>query len=160
MSEEFVNRRRERRMKEDEQQNTQETKEEKVEVIEGEIMNDYFNVDERRKNKAIKGAAVSTFTVIVTVAYVLLGVFLKLWHPGWLIFLSIPIFSSLVWAIVSKKPSYFSIETLAIAAYVSVGIILPNNTGWHPYWAILLVIPVYRSIISAITKIKYVKEQE
>ena len=160
MSEEFVNRRREKRMKEDEKHNTNETKEEKVEIIEGEIMNDYFNASERRKNKAIKGAAVSTFTVLVIVAYVLLGVFLKLWHPGWLIFLSIPIFSSLVWAIVSKKPTYFSIETLAVAAYVSLGIILPNNTGWHPYWAILLVIPVYRSVISAITKIKYVKEIE
>ena len=155
MKDEFVNRRRQRRMKENE-----EHYEEEVEMVEGEFMDNFFNKEKHRRNKAIKGAAVSTFTVLVTVAYVLIGVFLNAWHPGWLIFLSIPIFSSIVWAIVSKKPSYFSIETLAIAAYVSVGIILPNNTGWHPYWAILLVIPVYRSIISAITKIKYVKEQE
>lgn len=72
-------------------------------------------------------------------------------------FLLIPIFSSLVWAIIDKNPSYFSIEMVAIATYVSIGIIMPNNTGWHPYWAILLVIPVYRSIISAVTKVKYLK---
>lgn len=143
----FVNRRRKRRLQEEN------------EVIEGEITENSYNsvISKHKRNKALKEAFVSSFTIIVIVGYILLGVFLKKWHPGWLIFLLIPIFSSLVWAIIEKKPSYFSIEMVAIATYVSIGIIMPNNTGWHPYWAILLIIPVYRSIISAVTKFKYLK---
>lgn len=143
----FVNRRRKRRLQEEN------------EVIEGEITENSYNsvISKHKRNKALKEAFVSSFTVIVIVGYILLGAFLKMWHPGWLIFLLIPIFSSLVWAIIEKKPSYFSIEMVAIATYVSIGIIMPNNTGWHPYWAILLIIPVYRSIISAVTKVKYLK---
>lgn len=143
----FVNRRRKRRLQEEN------------EVIEGEITENSYNsvISKHKRNKALKEAFVSSFTVIVIVGYILLGAFLKMWHPGWLIFLLIPIFSSLVWAIIEKRPSYFSIEMVAIATYVSIGIIMPNNTGWHPYWAILLIIPVYRSIISAVTKVKYLK---
>lgn len=144
----FVNRRRKRRLQEEEN-----------DIIEGEIQEGSYNsvITRHKRKKAIKEAFVSSFTVIVIVGYILLGVFLNMWHPGWLIFLLIPIFSSLVWAIIEKNPSYFSIEMVAIATYVSIGIIMPNNTGWHPYWAILLVIPVYRSIISAVTKVKYLK---
>ncbi len=144
----FVNRRRKRRLQEEEN-----------DIIEGEIQEGSYNsvITRHKRKKAIKEAFVSSFTVIVIVGYILLGVFHNMWHPGWLIFLLIPIFSSLVWAIIEKKPSYFSIEMVAIATYVSIGIIMPNNTGWHPYWAILLVIPVYRSIISAVTKVKYLK---
>jgi hypothetical protein len=143
----FVNRRRKRRLQEEN------------DIIEGEIQEGSYNsvITRHKRKKAIKEAFVSSFTVIVIVGYILLGVFLDMWHPGWLIFLLIPIFSSLVWAIIEKNPSYFSIEMVAIATYVSIGIIMPNNTGWHPYWAILLVIPVYRSIISAVTKVKYLK---
>ena len=144
----FVNRRRKRRLQEEEN-----------DIIEGEIQEGSYNsvITRHKRKKAIKEAFVSSFTVIVIVGYILLGVFHNMWHPGWLIFLLIPIFSSLVWAIIEKNPSYFSIEMVAIATYVSIGIIMPNNTGWHPYWAILLVIPVYRSIISAVTKVKYLK---
>ena len=144
----FVNRRRKRRLQEEEN-----------DIIEGEIQEGSYNsvITRHKRKKAIKEAFVSSFTVIVIVGYILLGVFLDMWHPGWLMFLLIPIFSSLVWAIIDKNPSYFSIEMVAIATYVSIGIIMPNNTGWHPYWAILLVIPVYRSIISAVTKVKYLK---
>lgn len=143
----FVNRRRKRRLQEEN------------DIIEGEIQEGSYNsvITRHKRKKAIKEAFVSSFTVIVIVGYILLGVFHNMWHPGWLIFLLIPIFSSLVWAIIEKNPSYFSIEMVAIATYVSIGIIMPNNTGWHPYWAILLVIPVYRSIISAVTKVKYLK---
>jgi len=144
----FVNRRRKRRLQEEEN-----------DIIEGEIQEGSYNsvITRHKRKKAIKEAFVSSFTVIVIVGYILLGVFHNMWHPGWLMFLLIPIFSSLVWAIIDKNPSYFSIEMVAIATYVSIGIIMPNNTGWHPYWAILLVIPVYRSIISAVTKVKYLK---
>lgn len=143
----FVNRRRKRRLQEEN------------DIIEGEIQEGSYNsvITRHKRKKAIKEAFVSSFTVIVIVGYILLGVFHNMWHPGWLMFLLIPIFSSLVWAIIEKNPSYFSIEMVAIATYVSIGIIMPNNTGWHPYWAILLVIPVYRSIISAVTKVKYLK---
>lgn len=32
------------------------------------------------------------FPIVILIAYLLLGLFLNKWHPGWIIFLLIPIF--------------------------------------------------------------------
>jgi len=46
---------------------------------------------------------------------------------------------------------------LAVSVYVTLGFL----TGkWHPTWVVLLVIPVYRSTLSAFRKIKYIREND
>ncbi|MGI6782526.1 MAG: hypothetical protein ACOX56_06930 [Acholeplasmataceae bacterium] len=109
-----------------------------------------------KKINAIKSLLVSTYSVIITVVYVMLGLFVA-WHPWWLIFLTIPIYASLVEAILRKRPGLFSIEMVAVSVYVTLGFLLDK---WHPTWVILLVIPVYRSTLSAFRKIKYIREND
>jgi hypothetical protein len=46
---------------------------------------------------------------------------------------------------------------VAISVYVTLGIIL---NIWHPTWAVLLIIPVYRSTEGAFRKIKYIREMD
>jgi hypothetical protein len=60
-------------------------------------------------------------------------------------------------AILRKKAWIFSIEMVAISVYVTLGIIL---NIWHPTWAVLLIIPVYRSTEGAFRKIKYIREMD
>jgi len=110
-----------------------------------------------KKINAIKSLLVSTYTIILVVVYVVLGAVLDGWHPWWLIFLTIPIYASLIEAILRKRPGLFSIEMLAVSVYVTLGFL----TGkWHPTWVVLLVIPVYRSTLSAFRKIKYIREND
>jgi hypothetical protein len=110
-----------------------------------------------KKINAIKSLLVSTYATIIAVVYVVLSIFFDLWHPLWLIFLTIPIYGSLVEAILRKKAWIFSIEMVAISVYVTLGIILKI---WHPTWAVLLIIPVYRSTEGAFRKIKYIREMD
>jgi len=47
---------------------------------------------------ALKGFwQISAYSVAVTVVYLIMGFFGRLWHPGWLVFLTIPIYS--IWVI-------------------------------------------------------------
>lgn len=111
----------------------------------------------RKKVKAIKSLLVSTYVMVITVSYVVVGFFLNLWHPLWLIFLTIPIYASLIEAVLRKKAWIFSIEMVAVLVYVTLGIILDI---WHPTWVVFLVIPVYRTTVSSFSKIKYIVEND
>lgn len=110
-----------------------------------------------KKISAIKSVLVSLYTTVLVITYVVLGVFLSGWHPWWLLFLTIPIYASLIEAILRKRPGLFSIEMVAISTYVTLGIVLGI---WHPTWVVLLVVPIYRSTLSAFRKIKYIKEND
>lgn len=109
-----------------------------------------------KKINAIKSLLMSSFIVFIAITYVILGLFLA-WSPYWLIFLLIPIYGSLIEAILRKNPRIFSIEMLAVAVFVTIGFI---TKIWHPTWVVFLIIPVYRSTLSAFRKIKYIKEAD
>lgn len=110
-----------------------------------------------KKINAIKSLLMSTYTLIILITYIILGIFLEIWHPLWLIFLSIPIYGSLVEAILRKKAWIFSIEMVAISAFVTIGFL---SGVWHPTWVIILLIPVYRTTLSSISKIKHLREED
>ncbi|MGI6787279.1 MAG: hypothetical protein ACOX5X_01840 [Acholeplasmataceae bacterium] len=128
-------------------------------IYEDENINAEFfeNLEKKEKDdkkvKAYLGVFLSFYTILVIVIYMILGVLVD-WHPYWIIFFTVPLFYSLIEAILRKKPQLFSIEFLAIIVYIILGEVLGV---WHPTWIVLLVIPLYRSILSAIKKIKYIK---
>lgn len=76
------------------------------------------------------------YPVVATIAFLLLGFIWGLWHPGWMVFLTIPIYYGIVNAIKSKTISYTIIVTII---YVAIGLIWGL---WHPGWIIFLTIPI------------------
>jgi len=83
-------------------------------------------------------------------AYIMVGTTLKLWHPTWIIFFLIPIISSIIEAIISRRLSHFAYPILVVSAYLLVGFL----TGlWHPYWFLFLTIPLFYIITSLIDKL-------
>jgi len=44
------------------------------------------------------------FPVLVTIAYLIMGFGWRLWHPGWVVFLTIPLYYFMVEAIFGKNP--------------------------------------------------------
>lgn len=109
-----------------------------------------------KKARAIRSLLVSTFSLIVVGAYILLGV-LVAWHPTWLIFLAIPLFGSAIEAVLRRNPQFFSVEILATGVFLLVGFL---TNIWHPTWVILLSIPIYRQLISSYKKIKNIKDDD
>lgn len=108
-----------------------------------------------RKTLIIRDA-INLITIFLCIlAYIIVGTTLKLWHPTWIIFFLIPIVSSVIEAIISRRLSHFAYPILVVSAYLLIGFL----TGlWHPYWFLFLTIPLFYIITSLIEKL--VKKDE
>jgi asparagine N-glycosylation enzyme membrane subunit Stt3 len=84
------------------------------------------------------------FALLIVVAYLIMGSFFELWHPGWLIFLFIPIWYSFVEAIHKKNANIFAYPVVAVLLFLVIGFYWQ---AWHPGWVIFLSIPLYYSFI-------------
>jgi len=103
--------------------------------------------------KVLKGIP---FTIIVVVAYLLIGFLANLWYLGWVVFLAIPVYYSISDSInngysLAKAMSHFPIAVVCTAAFFLMGFLADL---WHPGWLVFLFIPIYHSIMSAIAHSK------
>ena len=74
------------------------------------------------------------FTTMATILYLVLGAVFGLWHPGWLLFLTIPLYY--------MKPKN-TLErwlnpVMIVLIYLELGFFF---NLWHPAWIIFLAIP-------------------
>lgn len=91
-----------------------------------------FKVVRKRNNRLV---ALSPFLAVIT--YMLLGNLAGLWHPGWLVFLFIPIAGIL--GNVNKKEKFVALSPfIAIIVFIFLG---TAYDAWHPGWLIFLIIP-------------------
>lgn len=88
-----------------------------------------FKIDFR--NKLI----VATPLICVFV-FLLIGFMWDKWHPGWMVFLLIPVMPYLV----GKKKIRFSIPFIITIIYLIIGF---GWNLWHPGWIIFILIPVF-----------------
>ena len=87
---------------------------------------------------------------LCAIAYVLIGLFMHIWHPTWLIFFLIPIYYSLFESIERKNMNYFGYPVLAVGVYLLLGFI--NTKFFATCWVILFSIPLYYLIGLAVKK--------
>lgn len=109
-----------------------------------------LNIDVNTKKKT-KFWLELPYPIICTIAYLLCG-FLDLlggWHPAWIIFVTIPVYYTLVEAIYARRFSTFAYPVLTAVIYLIFGCYFGN---WHPSWIIFVTVPVYYSIASALDK--------
>lgn len=84
------------------------------------------------------------FSALIVVVYLLFGVFVDMWHPGWLLFFLIPIVDSGIKAVARKDPHSFAFPILAVAFYLFMGFVWEI---WHPTWVVFPLIPVYYAVL-------------
>jgi len=89
--------------------------------------------------------------LFVVAAYLAMGFLWGWWHPGWLLFLTIPVYYQLAAMAavtdIRKKLNRFPIAVLCVLAYLILGFAFDT---WHPSWMIFLVIPIYHVMVGAI----------
>lgn len=89
------------------------------------------------------------YPVLVAIAYLLMGFLWKLWHPGWIIFLTIPVYYWIGNAISKRRIPEISVSFIITLAYLVMGF----GWGlWHPWWIIFLAIPILDFIIKLFKK--------
>ena len=91
------------------------------------------------------------YPVIVTAIYLIIGVFFNKWHPTWLLFLTIPIYYTLVEmnraVSFRKKANIFPYPIICVIVYLAAGF---DYNLWHPMWIIFLTIPIYYTVVNGI----------
>ena len=104
-----------------------------------------------QKKRKIKEKISSIYVLLVVIGYILLGSLLDLWHPAWILFISIPLVDSIMEAIIQKNPKAFAFPILAVIVFLFVGCVYDI---WHPTWIVFILIPVYYSIVPGKLKVE------
>ena len=101
------------------------------------------------KKTSVKLLLALPYPILITIAYLLWGFLANGWALGWTLYLTVPIYYSVLECIQSKRASHFAYPLLMTFIYVFVGI----KWGlWHPNWIVFITIPIYYAIISLIEK--------
>jgi len=89
------------------------------------------------------------YPIIILFAYILIGFFFEIWHPTWLLFLTIPVYYQLVTVnrvkTFRKKANVFPFPVLCVIFYLAIGF---DYELWHPAWMIFLTIPIYYMVVN------------
>lgn len=85
-------------------------------------------------------------SLVITVAYIAVGVIFDIWHPTWVAFLAIPVISSLITAIKRRNPHKFAYPVFAAIVFLLLGFLYGL---WHPGWVVFLTVPVYYSVFKS-----------
>ncbi len=91
------------------------------------------------------------YPIICAITYLLFG-FLDIlggWGKFWIIFLTIPVYYSLVEAIYKRRFSEFAYPVFAAVVFLVMGMYFDC---WHPSWLIFVTIPVYYPIANALDR--------
>jgi hypothetical protein len=86
-----------------------------------------------------------SYSIIVTLVYVLIGAFFNAWHPAWLLFLTIPIYYMMIEFLKSRDWNVFPYPIICVILFLTTGF---DYNLWHPMWIIFLTIPIYYIFIS------------
>ncbi len=81
--------------------------------------------------------------VLCTVVFFCLGCIWGYWHPGWIVFLVIPVWEGIVRAIFERSLRRLSVPVITAIVYLILGCCFGL---WHPGWIIFLLIPIFEYI--------------
>ena len=95
----------------------------------------YYEAKAREKAKETENKWNALYPIFITGLYLVLGFLFGLWHPGWLLFLTIPLYY--------MKPKTMTERWLNPVMIVLIYLVLGFFFNlWHPGWMIFFAIPV------------------
>ncbi len=89
------------------------------------------------------------YPIIATVAFLAIGLLSGGWDWAWTLFMTIPLYYSLLDSIRHRRCTEFAYPVLTAFLYCLLGMLL---SWWHPGWIIFVTIPVYYPIAEAIDR--------
>jgi len=99
----------------------------------------------KNKSKIVKKIE-ALLPLISVIVFLVLGFCKGLWHPGWVVFLLIPI-GEILLNMVNKKGKAL-IMSITIVICTAIFLVLGLVYGWwHPGWLVFLLIPVVSIIV-------------
>lgn len=95
-----------------------------------------------KKSKARKEITNPTglIVLICVLLFFVLGAFFNLWHPGWMLFIAMPLLITLFQSIKRRNWRLFCYPLFVVLLYLIIGF---SSGLWHPFWVLFITIPVY-----------------
>jgi transcriptional regulator with XRE-family HTH domain len=91
------------------------------------------------------------YPIVALIAFLLLGFLCNGWWIAWIVFLTIPIYYSIISAIRKRKLSDFAYPVLITCVYLFIGLWWGV---WHPGWILFISVPLFYTIAELIEKRK------
>lgn len=89
------------------------------------------------------------YPILTTIAFLLWGFLANGWAVSWTLFLTIPVYYSLLDCIEAKEFTPFAYPVLVTFVYLLIGI----KWGlWHPYWILFITVPIYGAVASELDR--------
>ena len=83
------------------------------------------------------------YPILVTVVYLLLGFLGNWWHPGWLVFLTIPIYYTFEGCMYGTGNFKTALKATWPVCCAMIFLVLGCVWGlWHPGWLVFLTVPI------------------
>lgn len=101
---------------------------------------------ERRGFSAFLEEAVP-YPILATIIFLLWGFLGDGWQLAWILFVTIPLYYSLLEAFRRRRVDVFAYPVLVTVVYLFLGM---AKRLWHPLWVLYLTVPVYYCIAEAI----------
>ena len=89
------------------------------------------------------------YPIVITIAYLLWGFLADGWDVGWTLYITIPLYYTILDCFRTKKVSHFCYPVFIAFIYCFIGM---QWDLWHPYWILFITIPVFYVIAGAIDK--------
>ena len=107
-----------------------------------------------KNNNTAKRQTISIFRsvpypIIVAAIFLFIGSITHEWHVAWILFVTIPIYYSVLECISARRLSHFAYPVLATTIYLYCGM---KFGIWHPTWILFTTIPIYYPIANEIDK--------
>ena len=91
------------------------------------------------------------YPIVITIAFLLIGFLASGWTWSWTLFITIPVYYSIIEAVKKRRFAEFGAFPVFLAfIYLLIGMVW---NIWHPTWLIFCTIPVYYSIAEALDSI-------
>ncbi len=106
------------------------------------------------KETGIRQKLIATSPFVATIIFFILGMQYDLWHPGWLVFLIVPIAGVVLGGRLKLKTMIMGLSPfLSLIFFVLYG---TYGGDWHPTWVVFFIIPVLGFLFEDDPKKKYI----
>lgn len=104
-----------------------------------------------KKRKTLRILHALPYPIFATAVFLLWGFLLDGWGIAWTVFITIPVYYSVLECVRTKRLSPFAYPVFITFVYCILGM---QWDLWHPCWILYITIPIYYAAASAIDKRK------
>jgi transcriptional regulator with XRE-family HTH domain len=101
------------------------------------------------KRKVLRALHTFPYPILMVVAFLVWGFCFEGWAIAWILFVTIPVYYSILTCVRKKKWSEFAYPVFVTVIYLFLGM----QWGlWNPWWILYITIPIYYAIAEAIDR--------